>query len=117
MPLLHKASAYCGRGFLCMFVAMASLCFTACDKDSLPPSIDNMESYYIESCNLRKVEGDSIQRFATKVVTYVNHFPEEKSSPYYPDIVANIKDAARAGNITIVVTINTDWEGEQRISF
>ena len=104
--------AYCGRAFLCLFAAVACLCFAACDKDALPPTLDTMENYYAESCGLRQVAGDSIQRFATKVVTYVNHYPEEKSSPYYPDIVANIKDAARAGSLTIVVTINTDWEGE-----
>ena len=35
-PLLHKAMAYCGRAFLCLFAAVVSLCFTACDKNPAP---------------------------------------------------------------------------------
>ena len=97
------------------FIAVTAL--SSCSGDSDAPVLDVMRNYYKESCGLRQVPGDSIQRFATKVVTYVNHYPEEKSSPYYPDIVANIKDAARAGNITIVITINTDWDRDTTIYF
>lgn len=97
------------------FIAVTAL--SSCSGDSEAPVLDIMGNYYKESCGLRQVPGDSIQRFATKVVTYVNHYPEEKSSPYYPDIVANIKDAARAGSINIVVTINTEWDRDTTIYF
>ena len=32
-PLLHKASASCGRVFLCLFLAMFAFTFTACEKE------------------------------------------------------------------------------------
>ena len=54
-----------------------------------------MEYFCYESCGLTKVEGDSIIRFATKVDTYVTYYPETKSDPYYPEIVDNIKEAAK----------------------
>ena len=71
-----------------------------------------MEYFYHESCGLIKVTGDSIQRFATKVDTYVARYPETKADPYFPDIVDNIKDAAKFCGLTITFSFDLDWEKE-----
>ena len=97
------------------FVAVTAL--SSCQKEAFGSNIENMEYFYNESRGLTRVAGDSIQRFATKVETYVCKYPEERYNPYYPEIVDNIEKAAKAGNLSIVVTINTDWEGEIVINY
>ena len=72
-----------------------------------------MEYFYYESCGLTKVEGDSIIRFATKVDIYVTHYPETKTDPYYPEIVDNIKEAAKLCGLIVNIDMNPEWEGEE----
>ena len=96
---------------------VAALALSSCSKESFGSQIEDMEYFYNESCGLTRVAGDSIQRFATKVETYVVHYPEEKYNPYYPEIVDNIKSAAKAGNLVITITIETEWEGEVEIKY
>ena len=90
----------------------ATSALSSCSKESFGSQIENMESFYGESLGLKAVAGDSIKRFATKVETYVYKYPEERKNPYYPEIVENIKSAAKAGNLIITITIETEWEGE-----
>lgn len=89
----------------------ATSALSACSKEPIGSQIENMESFYGESLGLKAVGGDSIKRFATKVETYVYKYPEERKTPYYPEIVENIKSAAKAGNLIITITIETEWEG------
>lgn len=89
----------------------AASALSSCSKDAIGAPIEDMEYFYGESLGLKSVAGDSIQRFATKVETYVYKYPEERKNPYYPEIVDNIKSAAQAGNIVITITIETEWVG------
>ena len=95
----------------------AASALSACSKEVLGAPIEDMEYFYGESLGLKSVAGDSIQRFATKVETYVYKNPEERKNPYYPEIVDNIKDAAQAGNIVITITIETEWVGVIEIHY
>ena len=96
---------------------VAALALSSCSKESFGSQIEDMEYFYNESCSLTRVAGDSIQRFATKVETYVVHYPEEKYNPYYPEIVDNIQSAAKLCNITIVISIDPEWEGEIVVNY
>jgi len=95
---------------------LAASVFSACSKEVVEAPIENMEYFYYESCGLTKVEGDSIIRFATKVDTYVTHYPETKSDPYYPEIVDNINEAAKICGIIVHINLNLDWEGNEEIT-
>lgn len=92
---------------------MLSAILVSCEAEH----VSAMRLFYDESVNLPNATVDSIKRFATKVETYVYKFPEERKSPYYPEIVDNIKAAAQAGNLVITITIETEWEGEIDINF
>ena len=71
----------------------------------------------MESCGLKMVSSDSIQRFANKFETYVNnHRDIYKTSEYY-DIVDNIEFAAKLRGLIIVITINDVWDGDTTIYF
>ena len=89
---------------------------SSCDNTIFDSSID-MESFFVESCELTKVPTDSINRFATKVCTYVVNHPEAENDPLYPDIQENIRGAAKKAGITLTITINTEWDGETVIYF
>ena len=97
--------------------AFASLSMaSSCSKEDLE-SLDTMQHYYNESEVLTRASGDSIERFATKVETYVIKNPDEKFNPLYPAIKENIKDAAKTVGITLVISINTEWAGDTTIYF
>lgn len=96
---------------------MAASALSSCSEESFDFGGQNMDYFYGESLGLNKVSGDSIQRFATKVESYVYHYPDERANPYYLEIVDNIKAAAQASGITITITIDTEWEGETEIKF
>ena len=100
-----------------MVALVAASALSSCSKEPFGSQIEDMEYFYNESCGLTRVAGDSIQRFATKVETYVVHYPEEKYNPYYPEIVDNIKSAAKLCNITIVISIDPEWEGEIVVNY
>ena len=89
---------------------------SSCSKDELE-LIGDMERFYDESTGLKLVAGDSIERFATKVESYVIKNPDDKNHPLYPAIKENIKDAAKTVGITLVITINTEWERDTTIYF
>ena len=44
-----------------------------------------------------------------------NH--EEKANPLYPEIRNNITQAAQAGGIKLIITIDTSWVGDTTIYF
>lgn len=94
---------------------LAASVFSACSKEVIDAHEENMEYFYYESCGLTKVEGDSIMRFATKVDTYVTLYPETKSAPYYPEIVDNIKEAAKLFGLIMYFT-EPEWEGKEDIT-
>ena len=98
-------------------MAFAALSFaTSCDKEDFG-CVEDMEAFYDESFGLKQVSGDSIKRFATKVETYVINNPAEKSNPLYPEIKENIKEAIKGGGLSIVITVNDEWEGDTTIYF
>lgn len=92
----------------------AASAFSSCSKELIDAPVENMEYFYYESCGLTKVEGDSIIRFATKVDTYVTHYPETKADPYYPEIVDIINDAAKLCGLTLYFSY-PEWEGNDVI--
>lgn len=102
---------------LAVVALFATSALSSCSKDAIGAPVQDMEYFYGESLGLKSVAGDSIQRFATKVETYVYKYPEERKNPYYPEIVDNIKSAALAGNLVITITIETEWEGEIEIHY
>jgi hypothetical protein len=59
----------------------------------------------------------SIHRFATKIEKYVMKNHEEKANPLYPEIRNNITQAAQAGGIKLIITIDTSWVGDTTIYF
>ena len=64
------------------------------------------------------VQTDSIPRFATKFNNYITQNPEERKDPLYPDIRANIYDAAdKAGILVGSLLIDTEWDGENYVEF
>lgn len=93
-------------------IFLAALVFSSCSKEVIDAPVENMEYFYYESCGLTKVEGDSIIRFATKVDSYVTHYPEKNDS-YYPEIVDNINYAAKFWGLILHVNLNPDWEGDE----
>jgi hypothetical protein len=95
---------------------LAASVFSSCSKEVIDEPVENMEYFYYESCGLTKVEGDSIIRFVTKVDTYVTHYPETKSDPYYPEIVDNINEAAKHCGLSLHINLNLDWEGVEDIT-
>ncbi len=98
-------------------MAFVGLSFiTSCDKADFI-YVEEMEHFYNESFGLKQVTYDSITRFATKVETYVIKNPAEKTNPLYPEIKANIKEAIKGGGLSIVITINDEWEGDTTIYF
>ena len=98
-------------------MAFVGLSFiTSCDKGDFI-YIEEMEHFYNESFGLKQVTYDSITRFAPKVETYVIKNPAEKTNPLYPEIKANIKDAVKSGGLSIVITVNDEWEGDTTIYF
>ena len=97
------------------FVAVTAL--SSCDKEALPPPLDDMEYMYQESRGLTGVSSDSVQRFAAKFQSYVNRNPECQKNPDYYDIVANIQNAANSYGLVITITINTAWEGDTTIYY
>ena len=82
-----------------------------CSQESLQ-STTEMELLHAESSALVSVSNDSIQRFAYKVETYAQKHPQAQADPLWPEIIENIKSAARSANINIHITINTAWDGE-----
>ena len=103
------------QGFLCLFMMAA---FVACENPDIPESSPRMKELYFESCNLTMVQTDSIPRFANKFNNYITQNPEERKDPFYPDIRANIYDAAdKAGILVGSLLINTEWDGENYVEF
>ena len=115
LTLLQLAKTSCGRVFLCLFMMAA---FVACENPDIPESSPRMKELYFESCNLTMVQTDSIPRFANKFNNYITQNPAERKDPFYPDIRANIYDAAdKAGILVGSLLINTEWDGENYVEF
>ena len=102
---------------LAVVALFATSALSSCSKDAIGAPVQDMEYFYGESLGLKSVAGDSIQRFATKVETYVYKYPEERKNPYYPEIVDNINDAAKLCGLTIHITLNPEWKGEIEINY
>ena len=109
--LLHGAYALCGRAFCVLLFGIMLLVGAGCSQESLQ-STSEMELLHAESSALGSVSPDSIQRFATKVETYASQNPASQADPLWPEIIENIKSAARGASIHFVITINTAWDGE-----
>ena len=114
--LLHRAYAPCGRAFCVLLFGLMLLVGVGCSKDSLQ-SPTEMEYLHAESSALGSVSNDSIQRFAYKVETYAQNHPQAQADPLWPEIIENIKSAARGASIHFVITINTEWDGEIEYNF
>ena len=65
--------------------------FISCGDDDVREQ-NVMQQYYAESLNLDFQTTDSIQRFASKLHSYVKHNPEAKSNPYYPKTTSQLHD-------------------------
>lgn len=109
--LLHRALAPCVRAFCVLLFGLMLLVGAGCSKDSIQ-STSEMEYLHAESSALGSVSNDSIQRFAYKVETYAQNHPQAQADPLWPEIIENIKSAARGASIHFVITINTEWDGE-----
>jgi hypothetical protein len=59
----------------------------------------------------------SIHRFATKIEKYVMKNREEKANPLYLEIRNNFTQAAQAGGIKLIITIDTSWAGDTTIYY
>lgn len=93
-------------------LSFASSCCKTNDRD-----FSVMLTYYNESIHLPTATSDSIHRFSTKVESYVIKKTEEKANPLFPTIKQNISQAAKLGGISIVITIDTAWDGDTTINF
>lgn len=102
---------------LAVVALFATSALSSCSKDIIDAPVEDMEYFYYESCGLTKVAGDSIQRFATKVDTYVTRYPETKTNPHFPDIVDNIKEAAKNCGLVITLNFDPEWDGEIEYHF
>ncbi len=98
-------------------ITFAALSFASSCSNTDELNDNVMLIYYNESTHLPAATTDSIHRFATKVETYVIKNPEEKANPLYPAIKQNITHAAKLGGISIVITIDTAWDGDTTIYF
>ena len=98
-----------------VFVAITVL--SSCDKIVYEPTLDGIEALYNESCGLKSVSSDSIQRFATKFHAYVNRFPEVQNNPEYYDILDNIEQAAKTYGLSIIIYFDPTWDGDTTIYF
>ena len=106
--LLHRASALCGRAFLCLLFLIS---LASCSNDEV--HFVKISEYYAESCHLDQATQDSIVRFAQKVDAFVAANPLAKEDPLYARILHNIKTSS----FDPTITINTDWDGETEIKF
>ena len=109
-PLLHKATASCGRVFVCLLLTLFLLTFVACEKD-ISHDYPELQAYYTESCHLNVATRDSVLRFTNKVADFVEVNPEAKYDPIYPEIVNNVN------HVLFGVWINTEWDGEEHLYY
>ena len=109
-PLLHQASASCGRVFVCLLLTLFLLTFTACEKE-ISHDYPELQAYYTESCHLNVATRDSVLRFTNKVADFVEVNPEAKYDPIYPEIVNNVN------HVLFGVWINTEWDGEEHLYY
>ena len=96
-----------------VFLFIACLTVTACEKEVIGDGYPEMEGFYVESCGLPAVTIDSVKLFSTKVNDYTTEYPESKVHSLYPKIQANIKSAS----LRITITCDTTWAGETHINF
>jgi hypothetical protein len=89
------------------FLFMAFL-ISCGDGDVMSQNV--MQQYYAESLNLDVQTTDSIQKFASKLHSYVKHNPEAKSNPYYSkttsqlhDVVISIKAAEWNDDVYVLI--------------
>jgi hypothetical protein len=62
----------------------AASVFSSRNKEVIGLPTGDIEGFYIELSGLTKVAGDSVQRFATEVDTYVACYPASRSNPLLP---------------------------------
>lgn len=92
------------------FLPFLFLAFLASCGDDDVREQNVMQQYYAESLNLDFQTTDSIQKFASKLHSYVKHNPEAKSSPYYSktasqlhDVVISIKAAEWNEDVYVLI--------------
>lgn len=92
------------------FVAITAL--SSCDGVVYEPTLGGIEKLYNESCGLKGVSSDSVQRFAAKVQAYVNRFSEVQKNPDYYSILGNIEEAAQTYGLTITIYFDPTWDDD-----
>ena len=113
--LYKKLKGFYALPIAAIIFAALSFASSCSNTDELNDNV--MLTYYNESAHLPTATSDSIHRFATKVESYVIKKPEEKANPLYPTVKQNISQAAKLGGISIVITIDTAWDGDTTIYF
>ncbi len=95
-----------------LFIPIFAFCLLiSCEKEG--SFFPEMDSFYTESCGLPNVTTDSAKNFTKKFAGFVKINPESKEHPKYPLIVENIKKC----NFSIVIDVDSVWEGEYYIEF
>lgn len=102
-----------------MLVALLVLSFTSCNKDN---SWIQMVQFYEESESLPEASKDSIISFNKQFVNFVNSHPGAESDELYQPTRDNIDFAAEVhgfkfGGLSIIITINDEWEGDTTIYY
>ena len=103
-PLLYRASAFCGRAFLLLLLALPHA-LVGCEKDMV--RYEEMVQYHAESQQLPQVAADSVARFSHKVDAFVGVHPDASDDPLYPVIQENIRQAS----LLFIITIDDEWAG------
>ena len=92
------------------FVAITA--FSSCDGVVYEPTLGGIEALYIEARNLKGASSDSIQRFAAKVQTYVNRFPEVQKNPDFQSVVGYIEEASKTYGLSIIIYFDPRWDDD-----
>lgn len=95
------------------FVAVTAL--SSCDGVVYEPTLDGIEALFNESCGLKGVSSDSIQRFAAKFQAYIDRFPEVQKNPDCFSILGNIEQAAQTYSLSITIYFDPRWDGDTTI--
>lgn len=103
----------------CVLVTLLVLGFTSCNKND---SWIQMVQFYEESQSLPEASKDSIISFNKQFVKYVDSHPGVESDDLYQPTRDNIDYAAelhgfKFGGLSIIITFDPEWEGEDDITF
>ena len=117
-PLLHQASASCGRVFMCLLLTLFLLTFTACEKEVASTDISvhaTMQAFYAESRGLTETSKDSVVNYYYKFAGFYKQYPECEADEYFPPTVENLDNAFTHYGIVQIgdVIVNAGWGGNK----